>query len=101
MKGRFKNATPVTVIAFEGCTDPIVVEFAEKSLMNLLSMHDEAYYTVLYIGESIRFCKRKTLKDPVRFISWFPATHAFMVAQLRTNQHNKCTMKAACFGLEA
>jgi hypothetical protein len=31
MKERFKNATPVTVIAFEGCTDPIVVDFAEKA----------------------------------------------------------------------
>ena len=88
-------------MCIEGYTDPKVVGFAEKVLLNLLEMHNEAYYTVLYIGESIRFRKRTTQKDPVRFLSWFPATHAFMVAQLRTNQHNKCTMKAACFGLEA
>ena len=99
MKGRFKNATPVTAIAFEGCTDPIVVEFAEKSLMNLLSMHDEAYYTVFYIGESITFFKRMSRNDPARFLSWFPATHTFMLARLSPVQRIKGTNEAAFLGL--
>jgi hypothetical protein len=101
VKGRFKNATPVIAIAFEGCTDPIVVEFAEKSLMNLLSMHDEAYYTVFYIGESITFFKRMSRNDPARFLSWFPATHTFMLAKPSPVQCSKVTNKAAYLGLEA
>jgi hypothetical protein len=28
-----------------GCTNPTVVEFDEKVLLNLLSMHNEAYFT--------------------------------------------------------
>jgi hypothetical protein len=51
-------------MCIEGCTDPTVVEFAEKVLLNLLSMHDSAYYTVLYIGESIQFCKKMLNTDP-------------------------------------
>jgi hypothetical protein len=46
---------PRLLMCIEACTDPIVVEFAEKVLLNLLIMHDEAYYTVLYIGESTNF----------------------------------------------
>jgi hypothetical protein len=53
----------------EGCTDPKVVEFAEKVLLNLLKIHDEAYYTVLDIGEAIGFLRRMSQKDPVRFLS--------------------------------
>ena len=92
---------PRLKMCIEGCNDPKVVEFAEKLLLNLLGMDDEDYYTVLYIGESICFRIRMNFKDPVRFLSWFPATHVFMVAQLRTDQHNKNTLKAACLGLEA
>jgi hypothetical protein len=61
-------------------------------------MHDSAYYTVLYFGESISFLKRMSRKDPVRFLSWFPAT--FMLAKL-SPVCSKGTNKAACFGLEA
>ena len=68
--------------------------------MNLLSMHDSAYYTVLYFGESISFRKRMNHKDPVRFLSWFPATHTFMLAKL-SPVCSKGTNKAACLGLEA
>ena len=63
-------------------------------------MHDSAYYTVLYFGESISFCKRMNHKDPVRFLSWFPATHTFMLAKL-SPVCSKGTNKAACLGLEA
>ena len=39
-------------------------------------------------------------KDPVRFLSWFPATHTFMLAKL-SPVCSKGTNKAACLGLEA
>ena len=39
-------------------------------------------------------------KDPVRFLSWFPATHSFLLAKL-IPVRNKGTNKAACLGLEA
>ena len=87
-------------MCIKGCTDPTVVEFAEKVLLNLLSMHDSAYYTVLYIGESIQFRGRMSSKDPRRFLSWFPDTHTFMLAKL-SPVRNKETNKAACLGLEA
>ena len=92
---------PILHMCIEGCSDPMVVEFAKKVLLNLLSMHDEAYYTVLYIGESIQFSKRMSDKDPVRFLSWFPATHTFMLATMSPVSSKKGTNKAACFGLEA
>ena len=63
-------------------------------------MHDSAYYTVLYFGESISFRKRMNHKEPVRFLSWFPATHTFMLAKL-SPVCSKGTNKAACLGLEA
>jgi hypothetical protein len=64
-------------------------------------MHDEAYYTVLYIGESIQFRRRMSRNYPVKFLSWFPATHTFMLAWLSPVSRGKGTNKAACFGLEA
>ncbi len=88
-------------MCIKGCTDPTVVEFAEKVMLNLLSMHDSAYYTVLYIGESIQFRNRMSDNDPARFLSWFPATHTFMLARLSPVLHGKGTNKAACLGLEA
>jgi hypothetical protein len=88
-------------MCIEGCSDPTVVEFAEKVLLNLLIMHDEAYYTVLYIGESIQFRRRMSRNYPVKFLSWFPATHTFMLAWLSPVSRGKGTNKAACFGLEA
>jgi hypothetical protein len=91
---------PRLLVCIEGCTDPTVVEFARKVLLNLLSMKDSDYYTVLYFGESISFLKRMSRKDPVRFLSWFPATHTFMLAKL-SPVCSKGTNKAACFGLEA
>ena len=91
---------PRLTTCIEECTDPTVVEFARKVLLNLLSMHDSAYYTVLYFGESISFRKRMRNKDPVRFLCWFPATHTFMLAKL-SPVCSKGTNKAACFGLEA
>ena len=60
---------PRLKMCIEGCTDPKVVEFAEKVLLNLLEIHDEAYYTVLYIGEAIGFLRRMSQKDPVPFLS--------------------------------
>ena len=38
---------------------------------------------------------------PLRFLSWFPATHTFMLARLSPVPRGKGTNKAACFGLEA
>ena len=92
---------PRLIMCIEGCTDRTVVEFAEKVLLNLSSMHDEAYYTVLYIGESIEFRKRMLSNSPTRFLSWFRATHAFMLAGLSPVSRGKGTNKAACLGLEA
>jgi hypothetical protein len=63
-------------------------------------MQDSDYYTVLYFGESIKFHKRMLCKDPVRFLSWFPATHTFMLAKL-SPVRNKGTNKAVFLGLEA
>ena len=48
---------PRLTMCIQGCTDPTVVEFAKKVLLNLLSMQDSDYYTVLYFGESIHFRK--------------------------------------------
>jgi hypothetical protein len=92
---------PILHMCIDGCSDPIVVEFAKKVLLNLLRVHDEAYYTVLYIGESIQFHTRMLRYDPARFLSWFPATHTFMLARLIPVSSNKGANKAACFGLEA
>ena len=92
---------PRLLLCIEECTDPTVVEFARKVLLNLSSMQDSDFYTVLYIGESIEFRKRMTCKDPVRFLSWFPATHTFLLARLSPVSRNKRTNKAACLGLEA
>jgi hypothetical protein len=92
---------PRLLMCIEECTDSTVVEFARKVLLNLSSMQDSDFYTVLYIGESIEFRKRMTYKDPVRFLSWFPATHTFLLARLSPVSRNKRTNKAACFGLES
>jgi hypothetical protein len=86
-------------MCIKGCTVPIAVEFTEKVLLNLLSMHDEAYCTALYIGECLNFQRRMSNNDPARFLSWFPATHTFMLAQLSPVQRIKGTNKAACLGL--
>ena len=86
-------------MCIKGCTVPIAVEFTEKVLLNLLSMHDEAYYTVLYIGESLNFQRRMSNNDPARFLSWFPTTHTFMLAWLSPVQRIKGTNKAAFLGL--
>jgi len=92
---------PRLSMCIKGCTDPIVVEFARKVLLNLSRMHDEVYYTVLYFGESILFQIRMSQKYPVRFLSWFPAMHTFMLARLSPVSRSKTTNKTACFGLEA
>jgi hypothetical protein len=92
---------PRLTMCIKECTDPTVVEFARKVLLNLSSMQDSDFYTVLYIGESISFRKRMTDKDPTRFLSWFPATHTFLLARLSPVYRNKGTNKAACFGLES
>jgi hypothetical protein len=92
---------PRLLMCIDECTDSTVVEFARKVLLNLSSMQDSDFYTVLYIGESIEFRKRMTCKDPVRFLSWFPATHTFLLARLSPVSRNKRTNKAACLGLEA
>jgi hypothetical protein len=63
-------------------------------------MKDSDYYTVLYFGESISFRKRMVKNDPARFLSWFPASHTFLLARLSPVRNNG-TNKAACFGLEA
>ena len=86
-------------MCIKGCTAPIAVEFTEKVLSNLLSMHGEAYYTVLYIGESLNFQRRMSNNDPARFLSWFPATHTFMLARLSPVQRIKGTNEAAFLGL--
>jgi hypothetical protein len=91
---------PKLLVCIEGCTDPTVVEFARKALLNLLSMKDSDFYTVLYFGESISFRQRMSRNYPVKFLSWFPATHTFMLARL-SPVRNTGTNKAACFGLEA
>ena len=88
-------------MCIKGCTDPIVVKFAEKVWLNFLSMHDEAYYMVLYFGESLEFRKKMSLNAPLRFLSWFPAMHTFMLARLSPVLCRKGTNKAACLGLEA
>ena len=64
-------------------------------------MHDSAFYTVLYIGESIVFRQRMLCNDPVRFLSWFPATHTFLLTRLSPVSREKRTNKAACLGLDA
>ncbi len=92
---------PRLLVCIEECIDPTVVEFARKVLLNLSSMQDSDFYTVLYIGESISFLQRMSRKDPARFLSWFPATHTFMLARLSPVSRNKRTNKAACFGLES
>jgi hypothetical protein len=89
---------PRLLLCIEGCTDPTVVEFARKVLLNLQSMKDSDYYTVLYFGESISFRKRMVKNDPARFLSWFPASHTFLLARLSPVRNNG-TNKAACFGL--
>jgi hypothetical protein len=91
---------PRLLLCIEGCTDPTVVEFARKVLLNLQSMKDSDYYTVLYFGESISFRKRMVKNDPARFLSWFPASHTFLLARLSPVRNNG-TNKAACFCLEA
>ena len=93
---------PRLTMCIKECTDPTVVEFARKVLLNLSSMQDSDFYTVLYIGESISFRKRMRNRDPARFLSWFPATHTFLLARLSPVSRNKRTNnKAACLGLEA
>ena len=92
---------PRLTMCIKECTDPTVVEFARKVLLNLSSMQDSDFYTVLYIGESISFSRRMSDNDPRRFLSWFPATHTFMLARLSPVSRNKGTNKAACFGLES
>jgi len=92
---------PRLMMCIEGCTDPKVVDFARKVLLNLSRMHDEAYYTVLYFGETTMFRQRMARKYPARFLSWFQATHTFMLARLSPVSCSKTTNKAACFGLEA
>ena len=91
---------PRLTMCIQECTDPTVVEFARKVLLNLLSMKDSDYYTVLYFGESISFRKRMVKNDPARFLSWFPASHTFLLARLSPVRNNG-TNKAACFCLEA
>ena len=40
-------------------------------------MHDEAYYMVLYFGESLEFRKIMSLNATLRFLSWFQlCTHS-------------------------
>ncbi len=84
-----------------GCIDKKVIEFSQKALKNLASLKDDDVYTVLYFGETIEFHARMAKKYPDQFLSWFPATHAFMLAQLRPDLRDKNAMKAACYGLEA
>ena len=64
-------------------------------------MHDEAYYMVLYFGESLEFRKRMSLNASLRFLSWFPTMHTFMLARLSPVLCGKGTKKAVCLGLEA
>ena len=78
-----------------------MLKFAKKAWTNLLNKQDDYFYTGLYFGESITFLKRMSYNNPARFLSWFPATHTFMLAKLSPVQRSKGTNKAVCLGLEA
>ena len=59
---------------------PSVILFCQCVLTNLLIMHDDDWYTVLYCGETITtFNRRMSQKDPIWFLDWFPATHIFRI----------------------
>jgi len=92
---------PRLLMCLKGCTDRTVLKFAKKAWMNLLNKQDDYFYTGLYFGDSLKFHKRMSYNAPSRFLSWFPATHTFMLARLSPVPHRKGTNKAASFGFEA
>ena len=85
---------------------PSVILFCQCVLANLVSMHDDDWYTVLYCGETIQtFCQRMAKKDPRWFQDWFPATHIFRIAVFEYsglwNGSNKNLLTGATRALEA
>ena len=73
---------PRLLMCLKGCTDKTVLKFAKKAWTNHLNKQDDYFYTGLYIGESLKFCMRMSRNHPLQFLSWFPATHTFMLAWL-------------------
>jgi hypothetical protein len=83
-----------------------VIPFCKRVVMNLSSMNDDDWYTVLYCGETIKtFGGRMKAKDPRWFLGWFPATHIFRIAVVHFsgpwNEQNKNLMSGATRALEA
>jgi hypothetical protein len=92
---------PRLLMCLKGCTDKTVLKFSKKAWTNLLNKQDDYFYTGLYFGDSLKFHKRMSYNAPSRFLSWFPATHTFMLAWLSPVPRRKGTNKAASLGLEA
>ena len=83
-----------------------MILFCRHVLANLLSMHDDDWYTVLYCGETTcTFGKRMSHKDPRWFFDWFPATHIIRIAVFQYsgpwNKQNRNLMTGATRALEA
>jgi hypothetical protein len=85
---------PKISLCLENSSNPDVKYFCQCVLANLLSMHDDDWYTVLYCGETIQtFGERMRKNDPRWFLDWFPATHIFSIAAFQYsgtwNESNK------------
>ena len=97
---------PKISICLANSNHPSVILFCRRVLANLVSMHDDDWYTVLYCGETITtFNQRMCLKDPRWFLDWFPATHIFSIAAFQYsgpwNESNKTLLTGATRALEA
>jgi hypothetical protein len=67
---------PKIYMCLANSNHPSVILFCQHVLVNLVSMHDDDWYTVLYCGETITtFDARMKQKDPRWFLDWILATH--------------------------
>jgi hypothetical protein len=97
---------PKVSMCLANADHPSVILFCKRVLANLVSMHDDDWYTVLYGGETTTtFNKRMSCNDPRWFLGWFPATHIFKIAVFRFsgpwNDQNKNLLSCATHTLEA
>ena len=97
---------PKNSMCLANADHPSVILFCQHVLANLLNMHDDDWYTVLYCGETIcTFATSMYAKDPRWFLNWLPATHIFKIAVCEYsglwNGSNKYLLTGATRALEA